>query len=141
MWQAPTKRSGTIHGWQRKIPLIELSPAQLLLICLSKLNGKGAVWEQNCMLPLCKSSNKCLPYRTSVQYVDRSAAQAAVCVLTGILHSFIAVIQTPKWECTPCSMQSGKILPVLRNSQCGVYERTHVYNIYIYSVWNIFSIF
>lgn len=81
--------------------------------------------SNKCMLQLCKSSNKCLPYRTSVQYLDTSAAQAAVCFLTGMLHCFIAVIQTPKSECTPCCMQSGQLLPVLRNSQCGVYEGTH----------------
>ena len=88
------------------------------------------------MLQLCKSSNKCLPYRTSVQYLDTSAAQAAVCFLTGMLHCFIAVIQTPKSECTPCCMQSGQLLPVLRNSQCGVYEGTHEFK---KKVWNILS--
>lgn len=46
MWQAPTKRSGTIHGWQRKIPVIELLTAHFLLTWLSKINGKGTIWEQ-----------------------------------------------------------------------------------------------
>lgn len=128
MWQAPTKRSGTIHGWQREIPVIELLTAHLLLTWLSKRELFGS---NKCMLQLCKSSNKCSPYRTSVQYLDTSAKQAAVCFLTGMLHCFIAVIQMRKSECTPCCMQSGHLLPVLRNSHCGVYKGTHEF---LYSV-------
>ena len=91
------------------------------------------------MLQLCKSSNKCLQYRTSVQYLDTSAAQAAVCFLTGMLHCFIAVIQTPKSECTPCCMQSGHLLPVLRNSNCDVIVVYMKEPMRFYIVWKILS--
>ena len=70
-------------------------------------------WKGN-FANLQTGSNKCLPYRTSVQYLDTSAAQAAICVPTGMLQCFFAVIQTPKWECTPCSVQWGHLLPVMR---------------------------
>lgn len=134
MWQAPTKRSGTIHGWQRKIPVIELLTAHFLLTWLSKRELFGSN-KHAATLQIFKQMFAISHIGTISTHVSKTGCGM---FSNRMLHCFIAVIQTPKSECTPCCMQSGHLLPVLRNSHCGVYEGTEPMSFYI--VWKILSL-
>ena len=136
MWQAPTKRSGTIHGWQRKIPVIELLTAHFLLTWLSKRELFGSN-KHAATLQIFKQMFAIPRIGTISRHVSKTGCGM---FSNRMLHCFIAVIQTPKSECTPCCMQSGHLLPVLRNSHCDVIVVYMKEPMSFYIVWKFLSL-